>query len=94
MDPEVSEWANNSTQEYNQCTYMMGRSRGSQDSKGKWGQISSTAVCSIFSDHRVQLNQYWKEEGFGYIDQTLLMCKIMDPSTYRSLCLEYEGSRR
>ena len=89
---EVAEREKKSTQEYAQCTSMMGGSRGDQDSQGQRGQTSSMKVRSMFEDRWVQLTRYWQEEGFGSLDHALLMCEIMDPSTSRSVRLTCAGS--
>ena len=60
--------------------------------QGKWVQKSSMAVNSIFSERKVKINQYWKEEGFGYQYHTLLMCEMMDPYKYRLVRLACVGS--
>ena len=70
---------------------MMGGSRGDQDSQGKCGKTYSMVVRSIFAERRVQLARSWKEKIFGYLDHALLMCEIMDPSTYRSVILACVG---
>ena len=64
-------------QEYIQFNSTMRVSRGSQDSQVQWGQISSTALRSICVENRVKITRYWKEEGFGYLYQALLMCETM-----------------
>ena len=46
---------------------------------------------SIFVERRDQLALYWKEEGFGYLDQELLKCEMVDPYTYRSKLGAFEG---
>ena len=71
---------------------MKGGIRGDQDSQGQCGQMSSMAVRSMFIEQRVQLTHYWKEEGFGYLDHTLLRCEIMDPYISKSVRLAYTGS--
>ena len=38
----------------------------------------------MFIDQMAQLTQSWKEEGFSSLDQTLLMCKMVDPSKPRT----------
>ena len=48
------------------------------------GQTSSTTTRSTFSEHRSQLSQSWNEERFSCLDQVLLMCETVDPSTSRS----------
>ena len=60
-DPGVAEWANQSIQEYDQRTFMMGGSRGDRDIKGKRGQIYSTEMHSMFADRRAQIALSWKE---------------------------------
>ena len=87
MELDVYELENQSIQEYDQCTSMMRGIRGSQDSQGKWGQTSSMVVHYIFAEPRVQLTRSWKEEGFGYLDNALIMCEMMYPSTFSSVRL-------
>ena len=56
-------------------------SKGIQYGRSK---TSSTTTRSIFADHRAQLSKLWNEEGFRSLDQALLMCEMVDPSTSRS----------
>ena len=39
----------------------------------------------MLEERRDQLPQSWNEEGFRYLDQALLMCEMVDPSTPRSV---------
>ena len=41
-----------------------------------------TKECSTFIYRRAQITKYWKEEGFGYLDQELLMCEMV----YSAIC--------
>ena len=70
---------------------MLGR-RGDKDSQERSGQTYSMAGRSMFAERRLHFNQYWKEEGFGYIYHALLMCEIMNPSTSKSVWLACSGA--
>ena len=88
-DTDVNYQAKHTIQYYNQRTYMMGGSGGACAIQGKWGQTSSMAVLSISEEQRFQLTRSWKEEWFGYLDQALLICEMMEPYTpspVRLLC--------
>ena len=86
--PDVVERVKHSIQEYAQCTSMMGGIRGDQNRQGERGQTYPMALLSMFAEWRVQLSRSWKEEGFGSLDHTILMCEIMDPYTSRSVWLD------
>ena len=44
----------------------------------------TTTTCSIFEYRRDRLYQSWKEGGFILVDQTFLVCEIIDPYASRS----------
>ena len=90
-DSYVAEQENISIQQYYQCTYMIGGRIIDQGSQGQCGQTYTMAVHSIFAERRVQITRSWKEEGFVSLDHALLMCGIMDPSTYISVRLACAG---
>ena len=46
---DLAEWANQSIQEYDKQTYMMGGSRSAQYIQGQWGQTYLISVCSIIA---------------------------------------------
>ena len=84
MDPDAVEHVKWSIQEYAQLNSAM---RGSRDSKGVQygrGRTYSTTTCSTFTTQRSQLYQFWVKEGFRSLDQALIMCEMVDPSTSRS----------
>ena len=91
-NPDCSEREKQSIQEYDQYTSMMVGSRGDQDIQGQCGHKYLMAVRSMFAERRVQITRYWKEEVFGSLDHSLLMCEIMDPSTSRSERLACAGA--
>ena len=62
----------------------MGGSRGSQGIKYGRGQTSSTTMCSMFADCRAQLSQSWNKEVFRSLDQSFIMCEMVDTYTSRS----------
>ena len=62
--------------------------------QGQRGRTYSMAVRSMIAERIFQLNRSWKEEGFGSLYHELLMCEMMDPSTYRSVRLECAGAMK
>ena len=67
-------------------------SRGDQYIHVNRGQTASMSMRYMFSERRVQLTQSWKEERFGSLDHSLLMCEMMDPYTSRSVRLACAGA--
>ena len=51
-------------------------------------------VRSMFAERRVQINRYWKEEGFVSLDHALLIAEIMGPYTSRSVQLACPGDMK
>ena len=70
----------------------MGVSRSDQNIQVKDGKAYSMSGSSMFTYSRVQQPRYWKEEGFEYLDHTLLMCEIKDPSTSKPVRLACSGA--
>ena len=81
MYPDVAKRKKRSIQECAQRNSAMGGSRGSHDIQYGRGQTSSTTTRSRFSERRSQLSQSWNKEVFNSLDQALLMCEMVDPST-------------
>ena len=71
---------------------MMGGRRSDPDNQGKRVQTVLLSVRSMFAERRVQINQSWKEEGFGSLDHALIMCEMMDPYISRSVGLVCAGA--
>ena len=65
-----------------------------QDSQGQRGQASSISMRFIFVEPRVQLTRTWKEEGFFSLYYSLLMCEMMDPSTFNAVRLACVRSQK
>ena len=84
MDPDVSDRAERSIQEYTQRNSEMGGRRVSQGTQYGRGQISSTTTRSKFAEHIAKLSQSWNKEGFRSLYQALIMCEMVEPSTSRS----------
>ena len=84
MDSDLAYRAKQSIQEYVQRNSAMGDIRGYQGIQYGRGQKSSTTTCSTFVTRRAQLYQLWNKGGFRSVDQLLLMCEMVDPSTSRS----------
>ena len=83
MDPDVAEHVNRSIQEYAQRISEMGGSRGYQGTQYGRGQTSSNTTRSTFAENRARISQSWNEKVLSYLDQELLMCEMVDPSTSR-----------
>ena len=94
MESNVADRAKQSIQEYDKLTSMMGGIRRFQDIQEQWVHTSPTAVLSMFEEHTVPITQYWKEEGFGYLDQSVIMCEIMYPYKSRSVQVACERDTR
>ena len=91
-DPFISERENQSVQEYDPHTSMMGGSRGDQDDQWKGGQTSSMAGRSMFEERRVKIARSWEEEGFESLYHVILICEMMGPSTSKSVRLACAGA--
>ena len=78
MDPDDAEYKNGLIQEYDQRNSEMRGNMGYQGIQYGKEKKSSTTTRSMFVDRRDQLAQLWNEKGFRYLDQELLMCKMVD----------------
>ena len=72
----------------------MGESRVIQVSQEEWGNTESMDTISVYNYNRVDLTQYWKEEGLGYIYQALLICDIVDQYTSNSSWIACTGAMK
>ena len=68
--------------------------RGFQVSQYRIGHTSLAAVLSIFEDLMFHLTQYWEEKVFVSLDQALVRCEMMDPSTSRSVRVAWAVSMK
>ena len=61
----------------------MGGNRISQGGQYVRSNTSSTTMHSMVVELMYQLSQSWNEELFSSLDQTLLMCEMVEPYTSR-----------
>ena len=81
MDPDMAEREKWLIKEYAQRNSAMVGSRGSHGIQYVIGCTSSTTTCSVFAERRDQIFQSWNKELFISLDQALLICEMVDPST-------------
>ena len=80
-DLDVTEYENRSIWEYSQHNSVMGEIMVTRGSQGEWGNIASMYMLSVYNYNRYDVTQYCKKEGFGYLYQEMLMCKMVDQFT-------------
>ena len=90
----MAERAKRSIQEYAQQNSAMGGSKFFQGIQYVRGKTSSTTTRYMFPERRYQLSKSWNEEGFSSLDQALLMCEMVDPSTSRSAQAAYAADAK